>query len=331
MAPAALSDVAVFNPTSNGALLNGKLAQIRSPKQEEHEDEQWEDDKEEEQEWTFPEEEITDVDSKDVGTPDAWLKRHPELVRLTGRHPFNCEPPLPRLMAHGFLTPVSLHYVRNHGAVPSAEFDNWTVEIKGLVRWPQTLTMKDLLAMPARTFPVTLVCAGNRRKEENMVKQTIGFSWGAAAVSTTVWKGVRLSDVLKRCGILPRSKGALFVGFEGAETLPGGGGSKYGTSLRREVAMDEACDVILAYEQNGKRLAPDHGFPIRMIIPGYIGGRMVKWLKMIEVTAVESSNHYHFNDNRVLPSHVDAEMATKEGTVFKPPHTTLFGFYESDT
>ena len=109
--------------------------------------------------------------------------------------------------------------------------------------------------------------------------------------------------------------------------------------------MDPACDVMLAYEQNGERLTPDHGHPLRLIIPGYIGGRcglgsglglallavtlalalltlalslsltlirMIKWLTEISVTTEESSNHFHYMDNRVLPEFVDAERATAE-------------------
>ncbi|WOL13746.1 hypothetical protein Cni_G22524 [Canna indica] len=64
-----------------------------------------------------------------------------------------------------------------------------------------------------------------------MVRQTIGFNWGSAAVSTTVWRGARLTDVLRRCGVMGRKDEALFVCFEGAEDHPGGGSSKYGTSL----------------------------------------------------------------------------------------------------
>jgi nitrate reductase (NAD(P)H) len=119
--------------------------------------------------------------------------------------------------------------------------------------------------------------------------------------------------VLKRCGIHARSKGAVHVCFYGAEDLPGGGGSKYGTSIKREYAMDPSRDVILAYMQNGEALTPDHGFPVRVIIPGFIGGRMVKWLKRIVVTSEECDGHYHYKDNRVLPSHVDAEQANEEG------------------
>lgn len=271
--------------------------------------------------------EQTGPDARDEGTSDAWVDRSPSLVRLTGKHPFNCEAPLDRLMRHGFITPSPLHYVRNHGHVPRSRRDDWSVEVSGLVRHPTRLSMDDLTrGFPAREMPVTLVCAGNRRKEQNMVKQTIGFNWGAAGVSTAVWRGARLRDVLNRCGVIRKKKKAagkggntgLHVWLEGAEDLPGGGGSKYGTSVRLEVAMDPSADIILAYMMNGETLPPDHGFPVRMIIPGYIGGRMVKWLRRIVVADQESQNHYHFKDNRVLPSYIDAQLADAEGWWYKP-------------
>ncbi|CDP19741.1 unnamed protein product [Coffea canephora] len=259
------------------------------------------------------------LDARDEGTADNWIERNPSMVRLTGKHPFNAEPPLTRLMHHGFITPVPLHYVRNHGPVPTATWDGWTVEVCGLVKRPMKFSMEKLVnEFPYREFPATLVCAGNRRKEQNMTKQTIGFNWGAAAVSTSVWRGVPLRAILKRCGILSRKNGALNVCFEGAENLPGGGGSKYGTCVKKGVAMDASRDIILAYMQNGELLTPDHGFPVRMIIPGFIGGRMVKWLSRIIVTTQESDSYYHFKDNRVLPSHVDAELANSEAWWYKP-------------
>ena len=75
--------------------------------------------------------------------------------------------------------------------------------------------------------------------------------------------------------------------------------------------------MTIAYEQNGARLAPDHGFPVRLIVPGWIGGRMVKWLSSIEVSSEPSTNHYHYMDNRILPPEVDAERAASEGWWFK--------------
>ena len=250
-------------------------------------------------------------------TPDEWVPRHPSLVRLTGRHPFNCEPPLKDLMGAGFITPSSLHYVRNHGAVPKCEWATHTLTVDGLVDKPTTFTMDDLLAMPAREIPITLVCAGNRRKEENLTAQTIGFNWGAAGHGCSVWKGVLLRDVLLKCGVKTPKQGAHHVCFVGKESMPKG---RYGTSIVWHTAMDPACDVMLAYEQNGEKLMPDHGYPLRLVIPGFIGGRMIKWLTEISVTEKESDNYFHFNDNRVLPEHVTAEIATAEGWWYKPDY-----------
>ncbi|XP_020678898.1 nitrate reductase [NAD(P)H] [Dendrobium catenatum] len=258
------------------------------------------------------------IDPRDSNTSDNWIPRHPSLIRLTGKHPFNSEPPLSLLMSHGFLTPVPIHYVRNHGPVPQTAWSSWSIDISGLVRRPCRLSMDSLLLdFPSFQIPVTLVCAGNRRKEQNMLRQTIGFNWGPAAISTSLWRGVRLRDVLKRCGIMRTRDGALNVCFEGAEDLPGG---KYGTSLSKEVAMDPSRDIMIAYMQNEELLKPDHGFPVRMIMPGFIGGRMVKWLKRIIVTTKESESYYHYRDNRVLPSHVDAELADSEGWWYKPEY-----------
>ncbi|CAL9217588.1 unnamed protein product [Arabidopsis halleri] len=264
------------------------------------------------------------LDPRDEYTADSWIERNPSMVRLTGKHPFNSEAPLNRLMHHGFITPVPLHYVRNHGHVPKAQWAEWTVEVTGFVKRPMKFTMDQLVSEFAyREFAATLVCAGNRRKEQNMVKKSKGFNWGSAGVSTSVWRGVPLCDVLRRCGIFSRKGGALNVCFEGSEDLPGGAGtsgSKYGTSIKKEYAMDPSRDIILAYMQNGEHLTPDHGYPVRMIIPGFIGGRMVKWLKRIIVTTKESDNFYHFKDNRVLPSLVDAELADEEGWWYKPEY-----------
>ncbi|CAO2206986.1 unnamed protein product [Urochloa humidicola] len=270
-------------------------------------------------------------DPRDEATADAWVTRHPSLIRHTGKHPLNCEPPLPRLARHGFITPAPLHYVRNHGAVPrrcaAAGWSTWAVEVSGLVRRPARLTVDELAAgFPAVEIPVTLVCSSSRRGEQNAgggARQTVGFSWGPAAASTSVWRGARLRDVLRRCGVLAPTAGALHVCFEGADELPGGGGggtTTYGTSIRREWAMDPTMDVMLAYMQNGEPLLPDHGFPVRVIVPGCTAGRMVKWLKRIIVTTAESDNYYHYRDNRFLPSHVDAELADAEGWWYKPEH-----------
>ncbi|KAF9404100.1 hypothetical protein BGZ94_004382 [Podila epigama] len=258
------------------------------------------------------------LDPRDTNTPDKWIKRHPELIRLTGKHPFNCEPPVPLLLSKGFITPSSIHYVRNHGYVPQLDWDSHRLTIDGLVNNSVTLTMDMLAQLPSITIPVTLVCAGNRRREQNMHKQTIGFNWGPGAVSTAVWKGVLVRDLLLNvCGGL--SKEARFVCFDGADKLPNG---IYGTSLSVERALNPMNDALIAYEMNGERLTPDHGFPVRLIVPGVIGGRMIKFLSKITVSSSRSDSWYHYHDNRVLPSVVgDAEIAKREGWWNRPQYT----------
>ncbi|CAF1119601.1 unnamed protein product, partial [Didymodactylos carnosus] len=189
-----------------------------------------------------------------------------------------------------------------------------------LVNREVELSITDIVALPSQTIPVTLVCAGNRRKEQNMYRQTIGFNWGSAAVSTSMWKGVLLKDILTLVvgGIKSQAR---WVCFEGVEQLPNG---TYGTSIPIGHALNEQMDVMIAYEMNGERLPPDHGYPVRMIIPGCIGGRMVKWLKKIEVTETESSSYLHYHDNRVLPAHViDADIAENERWWYKPDYIIM--------
>lgn len=103
-----------------------------------------------------------EVDPKDAKTPDAWVQRHPSMIRLTGRHPFNSEAPLPELLSHGFISPQNLHIVRNHGAVPRLEWDTHRVEVKGNVRRRLSLSMDEIASMKSITFPCLVTCAGNR-------------------------------------------------------------------------------------------------------------------------------------------------------------------------
>ncbi|RLN50921.1 hypothetical protein BBJ28_00023716 [Nothophytophthora sp. Chile5] len=262
---------------------------------------------------------VEEIDPRDEGTPDAWVPRHPELIRLTGRHPFNCEAPLKYMSS--FITPMSLHYVRNHGPVAQLKWETHSFAIDGLVSEPRRFGMDELVtSFEAETvaFPVLLVCAGNRRKEQNMIKKTIGFSWGAAGCSTAEWTGVPLHVLLTACGV-DREK-AKWVWFEGSEDLPH---DKYGTCIPASTALDPSCDVLVAWKANGELLTPDHGFPVRLIIPGHIGGRMVKWLSRIHVSDHESTNHHHIMDNRVLPSHLTAETATAEGWWSKSPYAIM--------
>lgn len=255
---------------------------------------------------------IQHVLAQDLRTPDAHVERDPRLIRLTGVHPFNVEAPLTDLWEEGFLTTKDLHYVRNHGAVPLVHDEDvldWPFTVEGLVENPLSLTLRDLLDdFEQVTYPITLVCAGNRRKEQNVVRKTKGFSWGAAGVSTALWTGVPLDVILARARPLLRGAGpkARYVCFEGADGLPNG---RYATSIKLGWATDPSRGVLVAHAMNGEPLAPDHGRPLRIVVPGQIGGRSVKWLRRIVVTEAPSDSWYHIYDNRVLPTTVSPEAS----------------------
>ncbi|KAL4248390.1 Nitrate reductase [Abortiporus biennis] len=251
---------------------------------------------------------IVDLDAQ---TPDNWVKRNPDFVRLTGKHPFNVEAPLTPVFNAGFLTPAHLHFVRNHGAVPRVDetkLRNWRIRVHGLLERECSFSIQDLKdKFQVVTLPVTLVCAGNRRKEQNVVRKSLGFNWGAGGVSTALWTGVYLADILEY--VKPFYKEAKHVIFEGDDELPNG---PYGTSQRSSVAREKRNGILIAWAMNGLPLEPDHGFPVRLIVPGQIGGRMVKWLRRVELSAKESQHYLHFFDNRVLPMQLSPEQARAE-------------------
>lgn len=259
---------------------------------------------------------------EDIKTPDNFVERDPRLIRLTGVHPFNVEPPLNDLYDEGFLTSENLHYVRNHGHVPRCEDDeilDWEFEVGGLVETPIKMTVRDLINdYQQLTYPVTFVCAGNRRKEQNIVRKTKGFSWGAAGLSTALWTGVAIGDLL--AAAKPK-RGARYVCFEGADKLPNG---YYGTSIKLNWCMDPNRGVMVAHKMNGKTLHPDHGKPVRLVIPGQIGGRSVKWLKKITITQEPSDNWYHIYDNRVLPTMVSPEESADLPEVWKDEKYAIY-------
>lgn len=173
-----------------------------------------------------------------------------------------------------------------------------------LVENPITLTLRQILSdFEQVTLPITLVCAGNRRKEQNQIRKSQGFSWGAAGVSTSLFTGPLLADLLK---VAKPLRNARYLCMEGADELPNG---NYGTSVRLSQVMDTNRGIMLAYKMNGEPLRPDHGRPLRVVVPSMIGGRSVKWLKRLILSEGPSENWYHIYDNRVLPTMVTPEMA----------------------
>lgn len=259
------------------------------------------------------------IDEQDQFSPDNWVPRSSHLIRLTGKHPVNAEPQLDHLFDAGLITPNELHYVRNHGSVPRLLWESHELDIEYNGRVTK-INMKDLSSFTCINIPVLLACDGNRRKELNMIKKSKGFGWGPGGVSCAYWKGPLLRDVLRSAGvpeILSHDK-RHWVNFEGADDLSDG---KYSTCIPFEYVMDPQNDVILAYNMNDVPLPPDHGYPVRLIIPGYVGGRCVKWLKRIWTSDKENDSHYHIWDNRVLPSFVTEKDGPFAETLFKHPDT----------
>eukprot|EP00043_Microstomoeca_roanoka_P001918 m.35362 g.35362 ORF g.35362 m.35362 type:complete len:495 (-) comp11131_c2_seq1:37-1521(-) len=227
-------------------------------------------------------------------------QRHPALVVHQDR-PFNAEMP-PALSMDSYLTPASLFYVRHHHPVPVVEENAYVLQIGGVGITPLSLSLQDLKTkFSAVEVTATLQCGGNRRSELNATEHTQGLKWTTGAISTATWKGVRLRDVLEAAGLTEAEANRLGVRFINLYPLD----PPYDASVPVDKALSVTGDVILAYEMNGQSLPPDHGFPLRAIVPGYIGARSVKWLSKIEASTEESESTWQRGiPYKMCPSHV---------------------------
>jgi DMSO/TMAO reductase YedYZ molybdopterin-dependent catalytic subunit len=174
------------------------------------------------------------------------------------------------------LTPTGLHYLLVHFDIPAIEADGWRLGVGGRVGRPLELTLDDLRSMPERTIAVTLECAGNGRAR--LSPRPLSQPWLLEAVSTAEWTGTPLANVLEQARL---ADDAVELVFSGADRgVQGGEEQDYARSLTVAEAMRR--DVLLAYEMNGEPLEPQHGFPVRLIVPGWYGMTSVKWLTTIE-------------------------------------------------
>jgi sulfane dehydrogenase subunit SoxC len=175
------------------------------------------------------------------------------------------------------VTPVGLHYLLIHFDIPEADERTWRLEIGGQVARPRTLTMEELRSRPQVTAPVTLECAGNGRAR--LDPRPVSQPWLEEAVGTASWTGTPLRPLLEEAGIGP---GAVEVLFAGADRgVQGGLEQDYERSLPLEEAMRE--EVLVAWAVNGRPLPPQHGHPLRLVVPGWYGMTSVKWLRRISV------------------------------------------------
>jgi sulfite oxidase len=212
--------------------------------------------------------------------------------------PFNVETGLAAL-AEGPLTATDAFYVRGHGAVPEVDPATWRLRVDGAVERELDLSLTTLReAFRERTETATLQCAGNRRAGLIAIRDIPGEApWGPGATGTATWTGVALADVL---ALARPSREVGHVGFEGADLSPEAQPpQRFGGSI----PLDKACrpEVLLAWAMNGEALLPVHGAPLRVVVPGYIGARSVKWLERIEVRATPWPGYFQHVVYRLLP------------------------------
>ena len=204
--------------------------------------------------------------------PHAGSHFDREEVRLANRnHGLALE-----LMRHD-ITPIGMHYLLTHFDVPHLSEDSFQLIIGGEVSKPLTLSLGDLKSRPTRTVPVTLECAGNGRAGHD--RRRLSMPWHHEAVGTSEWTGTPLIDVLEEAGLTDKAVEIAFLGadrgFDDAVE------HNFGRSLT--LAQVKNPDILLVHTMNGQPLLPQHGAPLRLIVPGWYGMASVKWLTHIDV------------------------------------------------
>jgi sulfite oxidase len=227
--------------------------------------------------------------------------KHPDIL-VRQERPLNAGP-RPEHLRQSFLTPNACFFVRNHGDVPHVDREPYRLAIGGLVKKPMKISLDELQRLPKVAVKATLQCAGNRREEMMAVRPIPNeLGWGNEAVSTAEWKGVPLRDILAAVEPQPAAKHVAFSGLDEAERH--GHRFNFGGSIPLDKAL--ASEVLLAYEMNGEPLPAVHGAPLRVVVPGYIGARSVKWLSTITLQEEPSDNYFQAVAYRLFPQNVDS-------------------------
>jgi sulfane dehydrogenase subunit SoxC len=177
------------------------------------------------------------------------------------------------------LTPVGLHYLLTHFDIPDVDETAWSVEVRGEVEHPGSISLEEIVSSAAVIVPVTMECAGNGRAR--LEPRPISQPWLDEAVGTAAWTGTPLRPFLERAGV---AGSAIEVVFTGADH---GTQGEVEHDYQRSLPLDEVMrdDVLLVWAMNGQPLPPQHGFPLRLLVPGWYGMTSVKWLTRIELVS----------------------------------------------
>jgi sulfite oxidase len=201
-------------------------------------------------------------------------------------------------LARTALTPAERFYVRGHGEIPELSASTSVLRVTGLVEEPLTLSLDQLRDRFASVeVTATLQCAGNRRADMAAVRAIPGEEpWGPGATGTAVWRGVRLADVIASAGVRARARHVAFIGADCSwESDPA---DRFAGSVPLEKA--QRPEVLLAWGMNGEPLPTVHGGPLRVVVPGYIGARSVKWLQEVELRADSWDGYFQSTVYRLL-------------------------------
>jgi sulfite oxidase len=219
-----------------------------------------------------------------------------ELI-VHSKQPLNAEPPLDRLPA-AYTTAQHNLYIRNHGTIPVLSEEH-RLQVGGAVTTPLDLSMAELRErFKARTVTAVMQCAGNRRADMQAVRPVSGDPWAPGAIGNVDWTGAVLADVLKAAGA--ETQPGMHVVFSALDECKADEESfRYETSIPMEKALRP--EVLLAWSVNGEALAPEHGFPIRAVVPGYAGARSPKWLARVTVHDKPSNAKPQARDYKLLP------------------------------
>jgi len=231
--------------------------------------------------------------------------KHPALI-IQSKDPYNAGPPL-ELLLRAPVTPQQLFFVRNHGSVPDVDPTHYRLAVTGMMKRSLELSLDEIRnGFSKSTVMATLQCAGNRRQELMAVAPIPGeVPWGAEAISNAVWSGVSLREILLTAEVETEARHVVFTGLD--QVKKGSQTFGFGGSIPIEKAR--GTEVLLAYEMNGEPLAPVHGFPLRVVVPGYIGARSVKWLANITVQREPSDNYFQAHAYKLFPPYIQAETA----------------------